>query len=313
MNAIYSFAAKTALTVLALFAPLAASAEDVYFPNDATINYRIAGAAVLGYANEDDYYNFENPTRPNVTFEDGAFLDDRYGDLFAGGGSFLTMTGGWVSNDLVVDESSSANISGGTVGRFLSVGGDYYGFGRPIVNISGVSVGYGVFQNGDSIVNFSGGTFGTEADLGVSVTEGIFNMSGGTVVGDLNTYYGAVNLSGGSVGNVVVGDGIGNITGGNISGYIAVTRTGTLTVYGSGLNLTLIDPEFYDGSISLYALNGWLQDGTPLVNKEVWVGNIMGSQFRLVNAPTVPEPNALIFGMAALGGCIALRRKSRAR
>jgi hypothetical protein len=259
-----------AVLTLLMAAP-AAHAQDLFLPNDTTLDATNPVAppfsAIVGYASFDDLINGVNPTSPTISIVTGANV-----------------------NALEVHNSSIINMSDGSVGS-----GDFLGKllsdDTSTINIRGGNVLFDVDVQSASTVNFSGGTV---ADDIVSHDNTTVNMSGGFVSQDL----------------LINGSSTFNLSGGTVGDQVFVQDSSLLNVFGTGLSSALLDPNF-EGFYSEYALSGSLVDNTVLANRIIFVQNGSGARFTLNNSSAVPEPGtlALLMGTVCGGGGLLLRRK----
>ena len=93
-----------------------AAHADAYFPSDATINYTVNGSAYVGYANQTDRSQGANPTSPIVSLVSGGSIP---GGLTAYNSSTVNVSGGSVS-DLIAYNSSTVNVSSGSVSNLYA-------------------------------------------------------------------------------------------------------------------------------------------------------------------------------------------------
>ncbi len=240
-------------------APMAHAQSYTHFTVDTTIDYAVPTRnAVVGYAlGEYGYYYI--PSSPTVSL----------------------VPGGSVNGSFEVYNSSTVNISGGSVGGLDT-------HNSSTVNISGGSVG-GLDTEGSETINISGGV----VRLLYTLQSSTVNLSGGSILGsvdatDLNT----INISGGSIG-----------------GSLFAFRSSVFNFYGSGLTAPLVDPNY--GSFSRYSLSGTLLDGTVLTDKNLFISNNGGSAHFTLN--NVPEPGALALLMGIVPGVMLLRRRKSSR
>ncbi len=118
----------------------AAHAQSNFFPNNTTLNASnpVTGDAIIGYANQTNNNNRTNPTSPTVNL----------------------VRGGSVSGLLIVNNSSTVNVSGGSVGNILSA------LNNSVVNLSG-----------GSIANFEANQSGTLNIFGMGLTTILVNSN----------------------------------------------------------------------------------------------------------------------------------------
>lgn len=137
-----------------------ASAQDFFFPNDATINYVVPGTAFVGYADLTGLNTSTNGTSPTVSL----------------------VTGGDIQVNLGVTNSSIVNITGGSVGKNLSIGDE------STVNLSGGNIGGSISTFQNSTLNLSGGSIASPNLLikghsslhlfGIGLTDTLDGLSG---------------------------------------------------------------------------------------------------------------------------------------
>jgi hypothetical protein len=165
-------------------------------------------------------------------------------------------------NALEVHNSSIIDMRGGSVGSndFL---GELLSEDTSTINISGGTVVFDLDVQGASTVNFSGGTVG--ADI-VTHDNTTVNMLGGIVDHDL----------------LINGSSTFNLGGGSILTDVFVQDSSVLTVYGTGLSMVLVDPNF-EGFYSEYKISGRLLDHTILAGRIIFVQNGSGARFFLHN------------------------------
>ncbi len=194
----------TILGLMAVTAVPAVSAQDLFLPNDTTLNstnpVSAPFSAIVGFANFDDYINGLNPTSPTIGIVAGANV-----------------------NSLETHNSSIINMSGGRVGSgsFL---GEILSGDNSVINITGGTV-FNLDVQGNSTVNFSGGT--VEDDI-VTHDNSTANMSGGLVRQDL----------------LINADSTFNLSGGHVLDDIFVQDNSILNIFGNNLKSTLLDPNF---------------------------------------------------------------------
>ena len=155
------------------------------------------------------------------------------GDGVESHGGTVTISGGTVGEDAYIAGDSVLNITGGTIEDFDAVE-------AAVVNFSGGTVGNAFVNgspNGETVFNMSGGT--VEGNVPI-FNDGTANISGGRIAGLLFVAEGELNISGGTFeGDVEIGD-IGSISGGTFEGNLSLF---------SGDELTLIGTDFLlDGS-----------------------------------------------------------------
>ncbi len=222
----------------------------------------------------------EKGLRPgqSLTLQGDALIRDH----FAAVGATLNIEGGVVGDGLEV-ASSNVNITGGILtGRFNAFSGS-------TVNISNAASAGTVSAHNGSTVNISGGDVQTVR----SEPGGIVNISGGVINSAVTTgmfdpifLTGNLNITGGQIGNVFIGDdGHASISGG-VTGAVTVRPNGQLDVSGSEF---MLDGNPISGGLHGLPTNGVLTgtyaDGTVFIFGS---GNddIVG-ELRLNNA-TVP-------------------------
>ena len=137
-------AALSTFTLLGV-APIA-HAQTTYFPNDYTISDAVPGAAVVGFANQNDLHNRTNPTSPTVSLINGGSV--LY--LLAYNSSTVNVSGGSVGGDLYAFDSSTVNVSGGSINGALDASNS------STVNLSGGSGGRSLFAQDSSVLNIFG-------------------------------------------------------------------------------------------------------------------------------------------------------------
>ena len=127
-----SLVSIAAITLISV-APIA-YAQYTFFPNDATINYAInTYSNYVGYANISDITATprKNPTSPTINF----------------------VTGGSIGGFLDAYNSSTVNVSGGSIG---SIGSDLHAYDSSTVNVSGGSISGDLWVNGAAVLNIFG-------------------------------------------------------------------------------------------------------------------------------------------------------------
>ena len=271
------------LLLLSLGSLSAVHAQNAYLGSNTTIDaaHSVAGYAAIGYGSNADYSTQTNPVSPTV-------------DLVSGGSIGL---------EAYVFNSSTFNISGGSVG-----GSGIRAFNSSTVNISDGSA-LSIDVDNSSTLNLSGGNIGAVN----AYDNSIVNLSGGTInqtafaIGSST-----LTVSGGSIGSnfLAGGNSVLNFFGGNFGGDFYATENSTLNFFGTGLSDTLTDPNA-SGSYSQYALFGTLSNGTRVNGKYVYLANGSNAQAIFHNT-AVPEASSVIsFGILGLGsaGLLARRRK----
>lgn len=268
-----------------------------YFPNNTTINtafstdFQVIGFSGGQYNPDTLAREFSGPSSPTVTIADGAVIPDA--EIF--NSSIVNATGGaWTA---VTYDNSTLNVLGGVNGNGASV----LAFESSTVNVH-AGLMFGVYGQNQRTNIFGGSIRELESNvntdfLGNSLGSCITEVTGGTFLA--GGYIAALNA------------GILNLRGGLIqSDYIAAAEGGTLNIYGTNLVAQLINPNSPNGS-SIYRLNGFLADGSPLNNIEMRIRNdgvtYGTSRFNLI---TVPTPASLC--AIALGGLRLCRRRCRA-
>ncbi len=276
----------SALLTATLFGAASNSAlGNIYFPNDATINSDVF-LPVVGYANHDDLAANprRNSTSPTINVVVGGRMRD---NSYAYNSSTINFRGGSVDY-LYTHDSTTINVSSGNVGNLFA-------YDSTTINITGGSVGGELNAYNSSTVNFSGGSLGLFLIAHDSST---VNFSSGSINSLLDYSSGTVNVSGGYIGGYLTAawSSTVNLSGGSIHDDLYVDDSGTLNIFGSGLTATLVNPNYLNGSYSLYSLSGTLRDGTVLTNKNLRVRNGTGASFHI-------NPSTLV----TVSGTIALQ------
>ena len=306
----------------------AANAQNIYFPNDTTINHDVSGYAIVGYANDADYSNRRNGTSPTIYFADTSSINSIGGFMIAYNNSIINFTGGIIRGgsssklfSLAACDNAAVNVSGGVIAQILPT------YNNSSLNVTGGSIGalnafdssriavangnighMGFIDN--SVVNFKGGSASDLSANGKNIT----NISGGSIASYL--YIGGnstINVTGGVIhGNAL-----------NVSNVFAVEAgSSILNLFGTGFSDTLSNPMFNGGGLtpiyySQYALSGALADGTSVNGDYLYVLN--GSKAKVtfngkiaIDA-AVPEPGgvALLAGLSCAGGWILRKRAGR--
>ena len=221
-----------ALALLLGSGSAARAQANVYFPNDATINYAISGSAVVGYANDADYANQKNGSSPTVSFVAGSKAGS------GGGGGVSVYNHGTVN---LKDGSSVYNLSA---------------YNNSVVNISAAANANTITAGDASQVTISGGRISSVFASGNSVV----TITGGTVFSDvLAGSGGAINISGGALNSpylYIYPGGSLNLSGAGLSATLTGSRPGSeILVY--TLKGTLTDGTDVSGkSVVLYTING---------------------------------------------------------
>ena len=257
-----------------------AHAQATFFPNDATINYAIAGEADIGEdddGNQSDSNN--NPYNPTVSL----------------------VTGGSISGVTNVWNGSVFNMSGGSTGtdaNFDSV----FTYGTSTANISGGTIAGGVYAATSSVVNFSGGDILASSSV---QAEGLY--------ADINS---TINITGGTnaVGLNAAAQGTFNIRGGALlpGAQLYAQDSSTLNFFGNNLKARLTSTL---GGVDTYTLSGTLTDGSDLAGIQMIIAGSATYTFNggLGLPPPVPEPGslALLCGLGVMGAGLLCRQRRR--
>jgi hypothetical protein len=215
------------LAALALLvaAPVA-NAQDLFLPNNTTLDATNPVAppftAIVGYASFDDLINGVNATSPTISIVTGADVNSLevhnssiinmsdgsvnsqffFGELLSDDTSTINISGGNVGGDVDVQSASTVNFSGGTIGD------DIVTHDNTTVNMSGGTVDQDLLINGSSTFNFSGGTVGDDIFVQDSSLLNVFGMGLGSVLIDPNFegFYSEYTLSGHLLDNTVLAD-----------------------------------------------------------------------------------------------------------
>lgn len=231
----------------------------------------------------------------------------------AGFNSVVNISGGAVGDNFAALGSSQVNLSGGSIGDDFSIA-----FSSAQVNVSGGTIGNGATVNLDSELNVSGGSIGNNLDL----AGGSLSVSGGTVGDDLTiSFASSVDVTGGSIGDNVELRGALNLSGGEIGDFFRAERDSEVNIFGTEFrnNGKLIDLDVGDQQFIFFrgfTLSGVLSDGTdfsfdidPLSSSstDFFDSSAVVNIFQV--APAVPEPSSAVILAACLS--VALLRRSR--
>lgn len=228
-----------AVLLLEAVACQTASAQTIFFPANATINYSITDNVVVGFANGTDLSSGQNPISPTINLVSGCNLS---GNLSAYNASIINVSGGSI-NTLTALNNSTVNVTGGTVSNLFAynsstvnlTGGNITtalnGYNSSVINVKPGSTSKDINIYNNSTVNVTGGTI---ANL-KSSNNGILNVSSGTITGNLNARdNGRITMTAGTVNGTlgVSQTSRATISGGNI-GFVN-TFTGTRTTISGG-------------------------------------------------------------------------------
>jgi hypothetical protein len=127
------FFLRILILLCAVFAPVSAEAQRVFFPNNAKIDYIIPvhNDVIIGYANRHDLDARINRSSPTVRLVFGGSIG---GNVTVLNGSVFRMVGGNVNGMVQCGDDSTTYISGGNIGTNFSIGG------RSILNIYGTNL-----------------------------------------------------------------------------------------------------------------------------------------------------------------------------
>lgn len=187
--------------------------EDAFFPNDATLDASnpVSGRTFVGYANFDDYLNFNNPRNPTLTMLPGASVGT---DMQLFNASILDMRGGLIGADfgsLLAYDQSTTNMSGGVVGQQVTlqhearfnfsgglVGDDVTSVDNSVLNITGGRIGHSLLINEQSSAFIAGGI--VTADIFVQDAS-LLTIAGPDLIStltdpDFQDFYSVYTLSG---------------------------------------------------------------------------------------------------------------------
>ncbi len=171
------YAALLCTSAICVFASASRiEAQNVYFPNNITLNEIITlDSAIVGYANDGDY-NADprrNPTSPTITLATGGHIR---GFLRAYNSSTVNVDGGSVDFYLYAFDNSTVNITN----SFLN--GNIEASHTSTVTLSNSYVPGYIQSNNSSRINITSGFI--EGDL-FAMDNGTFNISGGVLYGDM--------------------------------------------------------------------------------------------------------------------------------
>jgi len=200
------------------------------------------------------------------------------------------VTGGTITYNLFVYDSSKANIFDGVINYQL------FAFESSQVSVSGGIIGDTLFAHENSLINISNGSIYNYLDI---THNSQANISGGTIGNIYARQYSQVDISGGTIQGNFTSDyfSSANITGGTIGGSICVRDQSQLTIYGSGFNYP------YGTITGSGTLTGMLASGELINNDFSTIGNA-----RIV---LTPVPSAVILGSLGLtfSGWLLRRRR----
>ncbi len=318
------FAACAALCLCTL-AKAHAQFTYAFFPNDITVNYAVTPTdfAIVGYAGG-SFVNFLAPSSPTVNVVSGGSIKTEL-DVF--NSSTVNISGGSVGKiggfNLNALDSSTINVSGGVVINVEAVDNSTVTFSGGMVNalsalvnaklfVTGGTILYDLTAIGHSVTNISGGSFGSGSAV---LADSIVNFSGGSFGGGISASDNSTtNVSGGSFGSRLFANDNSTIkvSGGTFQQSDNINffdfTTGGFTIIGTNLIAISVGADPLYGGTN-YDLSGTLADGTDLSG---YILNVHpGSAFKLQNASTVPEPGdlALLFGFCLTGIGVLIRNK----
>lgn len=265
--------------------PAARAVTNFNFPLTKILTTQVNGTAILGRDNSLSFNDSKgHPYNPVITF--GTVGSTRGGivnQAILYNSSSLTLTAGFaIGQSVNPKDTSTFNMTGGTVGTANDFTSDVLGSIASTINVSGGLIGGGLFSSGGS-VRYSGGSLG----------------------GRLSAR-GACSLiySGGSVGPISVGGGL-------YAGDSAI-----FNILGTNLTATFVASNVF-GAYDQYSLTGTLNDNTSLTGQFMFVQSATGAQFQFNGQPALPAaatpaPGSLLISLVGFAGVgFGLRRKCR--